>query len=133
MKAMLLTTPTIVVMSKQDYATRGDMNFVRAEGEVRSLGVEPLDCGHFNLSEKRDELNISYKALQVRSSKSEGVVSNVGILCFGLASFFVSGIQESCVLRVCSMFISCLCCYSRLLTLTTPFRYLTHNTRFQCR
>ncbi len=52
----VLTLPTMLVVSRQDYATRADMQLKRAQEWVKNLRVETLDGGHWIPLEKRDEL-----------------------------------------------------------------------------
>ena len=53
----ILTLPTMLVVSKKDYATRADMQLKHAKEWVKDLRVETLDCGHWIALEKRNELS----------------------------------------------------------------------------
>ena len=58
----VLETPTMVVVSTKDYATRADMQLSSAKKFLKNCRVETLDCGHWIPLEKRDELTSFLKS-----------------------------------------------------------------------
>jgi len=52
----VLTLPTRLVVSEKDYATRADVQGMRAKEWLKNPRVETRVCGHWIQLEKRDEL-----------------------------------------------------------------------------